>query len=70
MKTILIQLFCTKLGWLAICLVLVVIFGTLSNWIDWMQYLMFASLVYPTVLGLIMILFAWVINPIKNRIKK
>lgn len=70
MKTILTQLFCTKLGWLAICVVLVVIFGTLSNWIDWMKYLMFASLIYPVILGLIMILFAWVINPIKNRIKK
>lgn len=68
MKQKLTELFCTKIGWLAICMVLVVVFGTLSNWIDWFEYLMFASLAYPVILGIVMMAYAFVINPI-NKIK-
>ena len=64
-KQFLIQTFYTKIGWLVICLICVVITGTLSNWINWMKYLMFIFLIYPIILSLIMIIYAWIINPYK-----
>jgi len=65
-KFILQQIFCTKIGWLFICLFLSVLFGTLSNWIDWCEYAMYVSLIYPAGLSVVMIIYAWIINPIKN----
>lgn len=64
------QIFCTKIGWLIICLFLSLVFGILANWIDWCQTAMFISLVYPILLTIVMIVFAWIINPIKKRISK
>lgn len=66
MKNYLIQLFCTKVGWLAVCMVLVVVFGALSNFIEWFEYLMFASLAYPVILGIVMMVYAFIINPIRR----
>jgi hypothetical protein len=60
------QIFCTKIGWLFIFLFLSLVFGILSNWIDWCEYAMFISLIYPVGLSLVMIVYAWIINPIKN----
>lgn len=60
------QIFCTKIGWLFICLFLTVVFGVLSNWFDWAEYAMYISLAYPVVLSIIMLIYAWIINPLKR----
>ncbi len=67
LKNLAIQLFCTKIGWLVICGILFILFGTMSNWYPWAVYVMFASLAYPVALSIIMMVYAWVINPIRNR---
>ena len=61
------QVFGTKIGWLFICLFLTVVFGVLANWIDWCEYAMFISLIYPVCLSIIMIVYAWIINPLKKK---
>lgn len=60
------QIFCTKIGWLFISLIFTFIFGCLTNWFDWAIYGVYISLVYPVLLGLIMIVYAWIINPLKR----
>lgn len=60
------QIFCTKIGWLFICLFLSLVFGILANWIDWCQTAMFVSLIYPIGLTIVMIVFAWIINPLRK----
>lgn len=60
------QIFCTKIGWLFICLFLTLVFGILSNWFDWATYAMFISLIYPVGLSLVMLIYAWIINPFKR----
>lgn len=69
MKKILVQIFCTKIGWLVICILLAGIFGILSDYNDslFFSIAMYASLVYPSVLLLVLIAYAWVINPIRER---
>lgn len=62
----LLQIFATKIGWLAISLLSAITFGVLSNWYDWAEIPMFISWVYPVVLTLIMIVYAWIINPIRD----
>lgn len=66
MKQTLTELFCTKIGWLIISLVGVVLFGALTNVYDWAVYPMFVFLAYPVTLGAIMMIYAYVINPIRN----
>ena len=58
-------MFKTKVGWIIICLILVVVFGTLANWFDWCKWVMFASLSYPIILSLIMFYYA-IKNSFKN----
>lgn len=73
LKKTLLQIFGTKIGWLFISLFLTVIFGVLSNFYDWAEIPMFISLIYPVGLSLVMIVYAWIINPIneqKNKGKK
>lgn len=65
-KDLMVQIFCTKVGWLAVCMVGTVLFGTLTNWYDWAVYPMFACLAYCVGLGLVMMAFAWIINPIRK----
>lgn len=60
------QIFCTKIGWLFICLFLTVVFGVLSNWFYWAEYAMYISLAYPVVLSVIMLIYAWIINPLRR----
>ena len=62
----LLQIFATKIGWLAICGLMTIIFGLLANLYDWAEIVMYISLVYPVVLTLIMIVYAWFINPIRE----
>ncbi len=68
-----IQLFCTKIGWVFISMICVVVFGCLSPYgilseygADWCLYPMLAGLVYLLGISLIMIAYAWVINPINS----
>lgn len=60
------QIFCTKLGWLFICLFLSLVFGILGNWFNWCQTAMLVSLIYPALLTLVTIVFAWIINPLRK----
>ncbi|MEK6879300.1 MAG: hypothetical protein AABY22_06815 [Nanoarchaeota archaeon] len=69
-KKLLVQIFCTKGGWLAISLFFVLIFGVLANWFEWAYLASAISFIYPAILGLTLIVFALFINPIKNRKKK
>lgn len=69
-KQILLQIFATKIGWLFICIFLMVLFGILGNWYDWATYGIVISSIYPIVLTLIQITYAWVINPISNNKNK
>lgn len=59
------QMFCTKIGWLVISCILVIVFGafsTRSTLINdgylWCDYAMFICLIYPLVLTFIMIGYA------------
>ena len=65
-KFMLQQIFCTKIGWLFVCLFLSLVFGILANWIYWCQTAMFISLIYPALLTLVTIVFAWIINPLRK----
>jgi amino acid transporter len=69
MKKILVQIFCTKIGWLVICLLLAGGFGILSDYNDSLFFpiAMYASLVYPAGLLLVMLAYAWFINPIRDK---
>lgn len=69
MKKILTQIFCTKIGWLVVCLLLAGLFLILSDYYDSAFFViaMYVSLIYPVVLTLIMIIYAWIINPMRDR---
>lgn len=63
------QLFTTKIGWLVICLLLTFSFGIISNEFDlfWAEIMMYLSLVYPIILLIIMLVYACIINPLRER---
>ncbi len=63
------QIFCTKIGWVCICMVLSVIFGILTNWFDWAYIGVLVSMTYPVILTLIMLAYAWIINPLRKLFK-
>lgn len=65
-RQILTQIFCTKVGWLGITLLCAIVFGLLSSVIDWCEIAMYISFIYPVVLLLIMMVYAWIINPIRE----
>ena len=73
MKLKLISLFRTKLGWMYISMFLLVVFtclSTHSGFIDgyeFFDYALLAPLGYLVGLALIMIVYAWIINPIRER---
>ena len=60
------QLFGTKLGWAGMLTVLWVIFGILTNWFEWAWIGFFIAGAFPLGLGLTMIAFACIINPIRR----
>lgn len=62
----LLQIFATKIGWLGLSLASMVIFGILGNFYDWAQTATLISLIYPVVFTLIMIVYAWIINPLND----
>ena len=65
-KDFFVQLFCTKLGLLLVTLLLALGFGLLSTYYFWAEIAMYVSLIYPVALLLIMIAYAWVINPVRE----
>jgi hypothetical protein len=65
-KQWMIQIFCTKIGWLGICLISSVVFSILSNYYDWALVALKISVAYPVILTLIMMVYAWIINPIRS----
>lgn len=74
-KQLLIQLFCTYIGWLFISIILIIVFGLLSThstfitgWIIF-DYLMILPGAYIAILTIVMMAYAWIINPWKNRKK-
>lgn len=65
---IFLQIFCTKIGWVIICIFL----AGLSTWFfDYPVegYILIALMSYPVGLTLVMIVFALIINPIRDRKK-
>ena len=71
-KTALLQVFATKIGWAFISMVLLVVFGVFStnstlieNGYEWCNYAMIPPALYLLVLTLIMMAYAWIINPIR-----
>jgi hypothetical protein len=66
---VLLQLFATKIGWLAICSLLIVVFGVLSKFYPWAETAMYISAIYPILLCLALLLFGLIINPIKRYIQ-
>lgn len=70
MKQFFLQLFATKIGWLLISIILIITFGILSNWYYWAQFALGISCIYPLGLCLVMIAYAWIINPIREWRKK
>lgn len=69
-KEALIQIFGTKIGLVGVSFVLIVIFGTLGNWYDWCKNVMLILCIYPLIIGLLMIVFGLIINPIRALIEK
>lgn len=62
----LLQIFATKIGWLGISLLCMVVFGILSNFYEWAETPTLISLIWPVVLTVIMTIFAFIINPIRE----
>lgn len=60
----------TKLGWLIISGFLCVVFSILANFYDWAYTCMLLTLIYPTGLFLVTMVYAWIINPIREYKKK
>ena len=69
-KRILLQIFATKIGWLAICSLLIVIFGVLSKYYPWANTFMMFSSIYPIVMCFLLLLYGLIINPIKKLMNK
>jgi hypothetical protein len=62
----LLQIFATKIGLLAVSVFLILIFGILGNKYEWAETAMKICWLYPIGLALVMIAYAWVINPIRD----
>lgn len=62
----LLQIFATKIGWLGISLLCVLVFGILSNFYEWAYWPAILAWVYPTIFGIVGIIYAWIINPIRS----
>jgi len=76
-KTTLIQIFGTKIGWAAISMALVIIFGIFSthstiidNGYVWCDFAMMVPLGYLIILSITMIVYGLFINPLKKFMKK
>lgn len=61
------QIFCTKIGWFFICIVLEIIFGCLANWYDWSWKWMILPGIY--IIVCVAIMFYYSITNTYNDIK-
>lgn len=61
----LLQIFATKIGWLGISILGLIVFGLLSNLYEWAYTGMLISLIWPFTFTIIAIVYAWIINPIR-----
>lgn len=59
-------LFKNKLFWLDVSMICFVVFGVIQNWFNWALTPMYISIIYPIILGIVMIIYAFIINPLKN----
>ena len=66
LEKLLLQIFTTKIGWLGISLLGLIVFGILSNFYEWALIPMYVSLIWPVIFTLIAIVYAWIINPIRD----
>ena len=62
----LLQIFATKIGLLAVSVVLILVFGILGNKYERAATIMYLAWIYPIGLALVMMAYAWVINPIRD----
>ena len=60
----LLQIFATKIGWLGLSFLTIIVFGALSNVYSWAGDVAMIAGIYPIGLALVLIAYAWVINPI------
>lgn len=69
LKQILVQLFTTKIGLVIVTMLSAFIFGVISNECNafWAEVMMYLSLIYPLALLIVLLIYALIINPIKNR---
>jgi len=67
MTQILLQIFTTKIGWFLLCIAFSVIFSILSNYFYWAQIALIISLLYPVSLTILFIIYAFIINPLRDR---
>jgi hypothetical protein len=49
---------------------IMIVSAILSNYFDWAYYIMVGSILLLSLIAVIFIISAWVINPIKNLMKK
>jgi hypothetical protein len=58
----------TKVGWLYVSMAQVVLFGIIYQFpsMDWAFYPMVAGYIYPVALGVVLIAYAFIINPINH----
>jgi formate/nitrite transporter FocA (FNT family) len=66
MKKWFLQIFATKIGLLAVSVVLIIVFGILGDKYEWAETAMMFSWLYPIGLTLVMMVYAWIINPIRD----
>lgn len=60
-----------KMFWVYVSFINVAIFGGLYaiTDVEWLMYPVFASFGYCAIIGTIMIVYAWIVNPIKSLFK-
>ncbi len=66
-KRLLVEIFCTKWGWLGISILGIIVFGLLTNIFEWAYIGAMISCVYPIILLIIGMVYAFIINPINER---
>ena len=66
-KSILVQIFATNIGWLIISLLMILVFIILSDKYAWADTAIYICLIYPIGYTLTVCIYAWIINPIRNR---
>ena len=66
MKQLISQVFKTKVGLFILSTILCLTFGVLHNYYDWAFYPFIVFGIYPVCFMIVMIIFAWIINTIRE----